>query len=230
MEGISLIKKILYAVLVIVFLLVSGLLVLDISLDSIIKEAVEKNISRVIGSSVTVETVNCSVISGNGSVVGIRVLNPEGFSEGPALILGKVYFKVDMGSLSMDLITLSEIRADSFLIVPEKNGEGKLNFQVLSQNLKKTNDRKDQEEKTSKIRMPKFRISEFVLSEGEIDLSGLGYDSGNLRIPEYRLQNLGGTDGVTPAEVMEEIFSGLFHKIILNTFQSGIKKWFEKIL
>ena len=214
----------------IILLLVSGLLILDISFDSIIEEAVEKNISQVIGSSVTVEDVNFSVISGDGIITGIRVLNPEGFSENPALILGKVYFKVDMGSLSMDVITLSEIRADSPIIVPEKNGEGKLNFQILSQNLKRTTDRKNSVGKASKTRMPKFRVSEFILSKGKIDLSGLGYDSGNLRISEYRLQNLGGPDGATPAEVMEEIFSGLFYEIIRNTIQSGIKKWFEKIL
>ena len=134
----------------IILLLVSGLLILDISFDSIIKKAVEKNISKVIGSSVTVEDVNFSVISGDGIIAGIRVLNPEGFSENPALILGKVYFKVDMGSLSMDVITLREIRADSPIIMPEKNGEGQLNFQILSQNLKRTTDRKDSVERPLK--------------------------------------------------------------------------------
>ncbi len=224
------IRKIIYAVLVIVLLLVSGFLILNIALDSIIKEAVEKKISLVIGSSVTIENVDFSVISGDGIMTGIRVFNPEGFSEKPALILGKVHFKVDMGALSMDVITLSEIQAESPVIVPENNEAGKMNFQVLSQNLERTIDRKDAVEKASKARMPKFRVSEFILSEGKIDLSSLGYDSGSLRIPEYRLQNLGGPDGATPAEVMEEIFSGLFYEIIRNTIQSGIKKWFEKIL
>ena len=78
--------------------------------------------------------------------------------------------------------------------------------------------------------MPKFRVSEFILSKGKIDLSGLGYDSGNLSIPEHRLQNLGGADGAAPAKILEEIFSGLFYELIRNSIQSGIKKWFEKIL
>lgn len=228
-------KKVLYLALVALVILIFAGLILVSVLDTVIREGIESNGSRITGTTVTVESVDFSVFSGEGAITDMRILNPEGFSEGPALVLGKILFKAEMDSLSMDLVTLARIEAASAEILPEKNGEGKMNFQVLSQNLDEAANTENPEVKDTgtwtpdlKIWRPRFKVTEFILGEGSVNLSGLGYDLKNLKTPEFRLQNLGGPDGATPGGLMEEILSGLYSEIIRHTIQSGIRKWLDQ--
>ena len=221
-------KKVLYLALVIVLLVVSGFLIFISTLDSKVKDAVEENAAHLTGSPVTVESVDFSVLSGKGAITGLRVSNPEGFSPNPALTLGKILFEIDMGALSMDTITVKEIKADSTRILVEKNREGKINFQVLSENLKKVSGENDPAGNTAGSWVPNLRITEFLLSEGSVTLAGFAENSRDIKTPEIRLRNLGGASGSSPEEIGEEILSRIFSEIIRNTVQSGLQKWIEK--
>ena len=220
-------RKILYLALAVVLLLVSGFLYLITTLDSTVKESVEEKGTHLTGSPVTVESVDFSIRSGKGSINGLRVSNPEGFSENPALTLGRILFEIDMDTLSIETVTVKKIKADSIGILVEKNDEGKINFQVLSQNLKQTSQEKGAAEETAEKWVPNLRINDFILSEGRVTLSGFAESSGETTTPELRLQNLGGSEGAPPEEIGEEILSRLFSEILRDTVQSGLQKWIE---
>jgi len=223
-----LVKKILFSVLVIVLLLGSGLIFLVSTIDSTVKETVESESAKLTGSVVTVGDVDFSVVSGKGIVTGLEVRNPQGFSEQPALSMGKILFEIEMDFLSLDMVTLREIKADSIEILLEKNGEGMINFQVLSQNLKDAAGEQNSQDGASKSWVPDLKITEFIMSEGRVTLSGFGEDTKSLKTPELRLQDLGGPDGAPPKKIGEEIFSGIFSEIIRQSVQAGIQNWIEE--
>lgn len=221
-------KIILYLALAVVLFLVVGYLYLISTLDSAVQESVEENVTHLTGSPVSIESVDFSVFSGKGSITGLRVSNPEGFSENPALTLGKILFEIDMDALSMDPLTVKQIRADSAGILVEKNGEGNINFQVLSQNLKKSSQGKAPAEKAKNNWIANLKISEFILSEGRVTLSGFAESSREITTPELRLLDLGGSSGAPPEKIGEEILSRIFSEILRDTVQSGLQKWIEK--
>jgi hypothetical protein len=223
-----LVKKILFAVLVVGLLLGSGLIFLLSTVDSTVKEMVEAETARLTGSVVTVEDVDFSVVSGKGVVTGLEVRNPEGFSGQPALSMGEIIFELEMDFLSLDMVTVREIKADSIEILLEKNGEGKVNYQVLSQNLKNAAGEQSSQESTSGSWVPDLKISEFIMSEGRVTLSGFGEYTKSLKTPELRLQDLGGPGGAPPEKVGEEILSGIFSEIIRQSVQAGVQNWIEE--
>lgn len=221
-------KIILYLALAVVLFLVVGFLYLISTLDSAVQESVEENVTHLTGSPVSIESVDFSVFSGKGSITGLRVSNPEGFSENPALTLGKILFEIDMDALSTNPLTVKQIRADSAGILVEKNGEGKINFQILSQNLKESSQGKVPAEKAKNNWIANLKISEFVLSEGRVTLSGFAESSREITTPELRLLGLGGSSGAPPEKIGEEILSRIFSEILRDTVQSGLQKWIEK--
>ncbi len=221
-------KKILYLILAVILLLGFGFLFLISTLDSAVKESVEKNVTDLTGSPVSIKSVDFSVFSGKGSITGLRVSNPEGFSENPALTLGEILFEIDMDALSMDTLTVKQIKADSAGILVEKNGEGKINFQVLSQNLEEASQEKGPAEEAQNSWIPNLKINEFILSEGRVTLSGFADSSREIITPELRLLNLGGSSGAPPEKIGEEILSRIFSEILRDTVQSGLQKWIEK--
>lgn len=221
-------KKFLLALLVLIVLAAVVALYLVSSLDNRVKQAIEENTSRLTESPVTIESVDFSIFAGEGSITGLRVSNPPGFSSNAALTLGKIYVQLDMDNISMDLIPVKLIQADSTSILVEKNSAGRINFQELSANLKKRSEGDSSGDSSLSGWNPKLKIERFMLSEGEVTLDGFGSQSRNLNTPEFVLEDLGGQQGAPPEIVGEEILSGVFSQIIRNSVQSGIERWIEK--
>ena len=221
-------KKVLLVLLVLILLAAIAALYLVSSLDGRVKDTIEENTSRLTESPVEIESVDFSIFTGEGTITGLRVSNPPGFSDNPALILGQIYVRLDMDNLSMDLVPVKLIQADSISIRVEKNGEGKINFQELSANLKNNRKGSASEESDFSGWKPKLKIDRFLLSEGEVALDGFSSESRNLKTPEFVLENLGGPEGAPPEIVGEEILSRIFSQVIKSSVQSGVERWLEK--
>ena len=100
------IKKILISVVFLLLLVGGGLF---FYLDSIVKSGIEVVGSSVLGTAVTVDSVSISPLSGQGSITGLRVENPEGFDSQYAFELDSVLVSIDVNSLLSDAAEIESI-------------------------------------------------------------------------------------------------------------------------
>ncbi|WP_316976226.1 AsmA family protein [Shumkonia mesophila] len=104
------------------------------NLGSVIKAAVEKYGSEITQAKVTLNAVDLSASSGEGSLKGLTVGNPAGFATDSAFRLGAVSLKVDTGSITGDPIVINEV----VIQAPEVTYEwatGGSNLDVIKRNI-----------------------------------------------------------------------------------------------
>jgi len=78
-------------------------------LDSIVKTGIEAEGSDVLGTSVSVSSVSISPLSGSGTIRGLTIENPEGFTEDNIIQLGEVTVSLNLSSLLGDIIEIYEV-------------------------------------------------------------------------------------------------------------------------
>ena len=78
-------------------------------LDSIVKSGIEVVGSNLLGTEVTVDSVSLSPLSGQGSISGLRVENPEGFESQYAFELDSVLVSIDVNSVFTDAAEIESI-------------------------------------------------------------------------------------------------------------------------
>ncbi len=100
------IKKIVITVLVLLALVGGGVYYY---LDTLVKSGIEVAGSSVLGTAVTVDSVAISPLSGQGSISGLRVKNPEGFDSEYAFELDSVLVKLNVNSLLSDTAEIESI-------------------------------------------------------------------------------------------------------------------------
>ena len=100
------IKKILISVVFLLLLVGGGLF---FYLDSIVKSGIEVVGSSLLGTAVTVDSVLVSPISGQGTISGLRVENPEGFDSQYAFELDSVSVNIDVNSLFSDVVEVESV-------------------------------------------------------------------------------------------------------------------------
>jgi hypothetical protein len=83
-------RKVLIGVLVLL-VVVAGVVYYALSnLDEIVKELVEKTGSNVLGTAVTVQSVDIAISEGRGTIKGLSVANPPGYSNKPAFAFAEI--------------------------------------------------------------------------------------------------------------------------------------------
>lgn len=100
------IKKILIAVIFLILLAGAGLF---FYFGSLAKSGIEVVGSSVLGTSVSVEGVSVSPLSGAGSISGLRVENPEGFNSQYAFELDSVSVNINTSTFFSDVLEIESI-------------------------------------------------------------------------------------------------------------------------
>lgn len=100
------IKKILISLVFLILLAGGGLY---FYLDTIVKSGIEVVGSSVLGTAVTVDSVSISPLSGQGSISGLRVENPEGFDSQYAFELESVLVNINVNSVFTDVAEIESI-------------------------------------------------------------------------------------------------------------------------
>src|ERR1700722_4927798 len=129
-------KKIISTViLVVVAVVVVTLIVIGVFLDRIVKRAVEVYGPQMTQTSVTVDSVHLSLLTGSAKVKGLMVGNPKEYKSPEAITAGTIAVGVDPLSVFSQKIVIHSIRLES----PEVTFEGGLAGNNLSQLLDNVN-------------------------------------------------------------------------------------------
>jgi uncharacterized protein involved in outer membrane biogenesis len=232
-------KIILGLAAVILVVVVVGVYLLSTNLDPLIKGAIEKYGSQILGAPVSVSGVNISPSTGAGTIRGLRIGNPAGFSKGAAFDLGEITVGIDIASIASPVVVIKEILIAAPQVNVETNSSGHTNFDVIASNAKSHSGGsapKSKEPEASKpadeSAAPLLRILKFTFERGTVaaDLSNTGGKQYNAELPELRLNNLGGQGGATPAAIGKEVTDAVTDEISRVLAQRGANELIDRNL
>ena len=206
-------QKLIIAVIAVLIVITGLFLYLYNNVDSIVKNGIERYGTDVCGTKVSVGSVDISLKSGRGTIRGLRVANPDGFSHDSVVELGDAIVAIDIGSINRDPIVITEIRVKSPLVsaeVDEKLGTniGKIRGHVQQYQARAAKPAGKQDAGFEK----RIAIRSFVIELGTLkaDATRVGREKGQWEMPPIELSNLGGERGVRPEAIAKVISVALF--------------------
>src|SRR4051812_50166745 len=102
-------KKIIIGVVVLLVLVAGGVYFLYSNVGPLLKAAIEKYGSEATQTQVKVDTVKLSLSDGQGSISGLVVGNPSGFSGPRSIDLGSISLAVDTGSVTQNTAIIKQV-------------------------------------------------------------------------------------------------------------------------
>ena len=215
------IKKIFLGIIVLVVLVIGGTF---LYLDSIVKNGIEIAGSRVLGTPVLVDSVGISPLSGSGSISGLTIGNPDGYSTENAFELGEISIALNTGSIMSDVIKIDSIIIDS----PHINYETDIrtdNIRTLLANINTGGEA--QPETAAEGGGKNLLIRDLQLNNSRLDLI-TAVASAPVVMPDIRLTDIGtGGNGATAEEVIRLILSRINQAIIAGNIP-GVAEYRER--
>jgi hypothetical protein len=218
-------KKILIGVaaLVVVLVVVGGGVFYYVysNLDSIVKAAIESVGGDATQTKVSVKDVKLSLTSGEGSISGLIVGNPKGFSAPESLSLGSVSVKVDTDSVKKMIsdpkspVVIKEVAINAPSITYER-GASTGNLETIQQNVTRYAGI-DQSKPATKPAAggkdePKFIIENLYVRDGKIAISHTALQGRTLSsgLPTIHLKDIGkDRGGASPAEIADKVLGAI---------------------
>lgn len=196
--------------LFVVVLGAAGLAVVYVSLGSIIKKSVETYGPKMAGAPVSVTLVTVSPFTGEGTVRGLVIGNPPGFTTKNAVEVGSIKVGVDVRSLlGSGRIIIREILVDEPKITLE-TGKGGTNLQAIQRNLDAyapSSPKEAEKTQARKIEIGRFRLRG---AEALAVVPQLKSAPKSVKVPDIEITGIGSkSGGVTPSEAAKLIIGEL---------------------
>lgn len=218
-------KKIFIGIAVVIVIIV-GVAVYGASQSgTIIQEAVLEYAPPATGADVSLDNVNVSLMGGTAGLSGLTVGNPAGFKSDYAFKVADMGVKIDMASLTGDVIHIEEIRIDGADLIYEIGTKGnnisriQKNIEAYAQSLGATASESESE--------AKFIVDHIYITGTKVKLASdlLGGKGVGLTLPDIHLTEVGTEEKAASAgEVGSKVFgavnSGL-SKIVTKDMLKG---------
>lgn len=132
----KLVKVVVLLVVLVVGLLVAGAIAGFAMIDRVAARGVEAGGTYALGVPTRLGSADVEVFGGEVSLRGLRVANPEGYSDEQFMTLGEGDVAVTLGTLRKDVVEVPVLRLSDIDVYLERAG-GKANYQVIIDNLKR---------------------------------------------------------------------------------------------
>lgn len=235
-------KKILLGMVVVILLAAAGgAWWLYSERDTLIADAIRTYGPPILGVSVKLGSVKTDIANQSASLRGLVIGNPSGFTTPHALSLSEVSLKLDVASLTKDVILIREIS----VIKPDISYEyksGGSNLDVIQRHVEKFVAEKtaefgggkdEKKESASKGPGKKLIIENFNVKDAKADVSAeiLKGKVISVPVPDLHLTDIGKkTNGATAGEAMRQIISAITASVtkaassMINIDVEGLKK------
>jgi hypothetical protein len=198
------------------------------SLDSVVAKAIEHGGSSLAGTGVVVESVDISLREGRGTVKGLTVQNPEGFSDAQVLTLGEVTLDLDLKSLRSERVLVEEVRIGTPRVTYEVIASGRSNIDTIRQQIETQSSGAASSGSEGPDRRMTIQRLNFEEGEIRVDASALGIDPQDVRLPSFELTNLGGDEGALPDEIGREIGVAFTQAVLDAVARSRVETLIEE--
>lgn len=208
-------KKIGIGIIVLLVLLAGAGYYLFSNLDSLVRTALEKYGSQATLTQVTVGGVSLSPGAGTGTITGLTIANPPGYSTPDALSVGSIALRLDSSTLAgsgpivIDSLTITEPQ-----VTYEVKGLGQgSNLQTIEDNIQSFVNSGLASRAPADGGAPgrKEIIRELTITGGQVTVLAPALSGKTLTepLPPLQLTDLGGSNGGTPAEIGAQILDTL---------------------
>lgn len=187
-------------------------LIFSFSIDEMVESGLENTASKALNTSVDVHEVSLSLIDGSGTISGITIHNPEGFSDNPALKLQQISIKVKITSLFSDTVMVDHVQVETPELYFEQQSDEN-NFDALTKNT----DRSTSSEKSL--------IVDFLLIEnGQITLATDigGEKSAVAEFSSIELENIGRSGNNAMEQTFQQILTPVLEKALKEAATQGL--------
>lgn len=215
-------KKLLITLGSIVGILLVAYIGLSFFLGSVVKAGVNSFAPQLTQTTVELKGAHISPFTGSGSLTGLTIGNPEGWSENNAVSLGKIHMDVQPFSIFGDHIIINEIIIDQ----PEFLYETKIiasNIKDLLKNIEEFTGSGGEDPATKSGEPIKFVVKKFRLTNGKARL-GVGAGAIPIPLPPISMDDLGVKEGgITPDQLAVAVMQNILGGIVSATGKAALK-------
>lgn len=210
-----------------VIAVIAGMLLIG-NLDKIVKGAIEGIGSELLGTRVSVASVEIELKDGSGRISGFSVANPAGFSSKKAFQADLIGLGLDLGSLNKQPLVVKELSIQKPVVRLDVREDGSSNLKMLLDNIEKNSAGADKKAAGRRAESKNVPAGEPVrISFGKLAVTGVnvyasvpGRDPETVAIPDLVMRNVGGEEGLTPSEIGQVVIG----EVINQSLQAVIKK------
>ena len=215
------------AALAVVALVAAGVW-LYLSLDHVVKRAIEKYVPEILQATVELDAVKLSPADGAGAVNGLRIGNPKGFGAPHAATVGTIALAVDPTTVVKDVVLVRRIAVERPSITYEPGAKGS-NFDVLQRNVERYvgagGDTKGGR---------RLIVESLVIRGARVTYApqvGRGTATISFDLPDIQLRDVGKSrGGVTPGELAKIIVDALAARIAEVMARAAVRRGLEGVL
>lgn len=222
-------RKILIGAGILVTLIVGAAVFLLSSLDTIVKKVIEDVGTQVTGVKVSVGAVKISLSEGKGSISGLSIANPPGFSADPAIRLGEIALALDTGSLNKNPIVVKDVTVVSPFVAYEMASGGS-NIDAIQKNVKAFSAKQgaggkaEPAKPAGKDEEKKLVIERLAITGGQVKLAagGIPGAEGTAKLADIVLTNIGKDGGgASSAQVAQKVMDALVNGALKSATSFG---------
>lgn len=199
-----------------VITIVVGFVVFAKNLDAIVKIAIEEIGSEVLGTTVEVSEVKLELTDGKGQISGIKVMNPNGFSNAAMLELDNMALDLDLSTITGPVYVINNILIDGVKVLAEQR-QGTTNFQIVLDNLDRMTTASDESAVDPAVDSAQevlFAIGKFTFENSSAKLVSDQLGEYALDVPGIGITSLGTKENpLTVEQVGSQALNQLFQQI-----------------
>jgi len=215
------------AALAVVALVAAGVW-LYLSLDHVVKRAIEKYVPEILQATVELDEVKLSPADGAGTLRGLRIGNPKGFRAPHAATVGTIALAIDPTTVVKDVVLVRRIAVQRPSITYEPGAKGG-NFDVLQRNVERYvgagGDAKGGR---------RLIVESLIIRGARVTYApqvGRGTATISFDLPDIQLRDVGKSrGGVTPGELAKIIVDALAARIAEVMARAAVRRGLEGVL
>ena len=192
------------------------------NLGRLVEDAVETHGPPVTGTEVTLAGAMISIFSGEGTLRGLHVGNPEAYAEDYAFELGRISVAVDVKSVTGDVIHVRSIVVDSPKLIAEFDAAGGSNLKAILDHARRGARRGAASKDASGRPAPKLIIDSFQFLNAEVRAVAPAYGvDERLTLKRIELKNLGAKQG---GAAIGDIAEQVLRPVVDAAVQAALQK------
>lgn len=206
------------------------------NLDKIVKGGIEGVGSELMGVPVQVASVELKLKDGSGQISGVTIGNPAGYSSANAFQMDVIRLGLNMKSLGKQPFVINELTIANPVVSLDVKEDGSSNLQTILDNMEKNSAKADEKaaaEQPQAEGAPEgepVRIAFKNLSitgvTANVMKAGPNPQNETVVLPNIVVSDVGGANGLTPAELGSMIFGEIIASSMKNALE---KKLTEKL-
>lgn len=187
-------------------------LIFSFSIDKMVESSLESTTSKALNTSVDVHEVSLSLLDGSGTINGITIHNPEGFSENPALKFQQISIKVKITSLFSDTVIVDRVQVKTPELYFEQQVEGN-NFDALTNNMSNASSSEGS-----------LIVDFLLIKKGQITLATDigGEKSVVAEFSSIELENIGRSGNNAMEQTIQQILTPVLEKALKEAATQGL--------